>query len=50
MKTNLVFLACFVCIAVVIAVPVPSNDESNLEVLQIPLQGNRVSKIINTFI
>lgn len=37
---NLIFLACALC--AVQAVPVPAEQPNELEILQIPLQGNKV--------
>lgn len=46
---NLIFLACALC--AVQAVPVPAEQPNELEILQIPLQGNKVcAKIVFTFI
>lgn len=42
---NLIFLACALC--AVQAVPVPSAEQPNeLEILQIPLQGNKVCVVL----
>lgn len=45
---NLIFLACALC--AVQAVPVPAEQPNELEILQIPLQGNKVcAKIVLYF-
>lgn len=41
---NLIFIACALC--AVAAVPLPAAENSDLEVLQIPLEGNKVSIIL----
>lgn len=41
---NLIFLACALC--AVQAVPVPAEQPNELEILQIPLQGNKVCTML----
>lgn len=41
---NLIFLACALC--AVQAVPLPAEQPNELEILQIPLQGNKVCFVI----
>lgn len=44
MKNLLIFATSTLCMLLITAVPVPSNDASkDLEIVQIPLQGNKVS-------
>lgn len=44
---NLIFIACALC--AVAAVPLPAAENSDLEVLQIPLEGNKVSINFNSW-
>lgn len=45
MRNTLILALCATCIVITSAVPIPS-DNKGLEVVQIPLQGNKVSDFI----
>lgn len=41
MRNSLILVTCALCVVIISAVPLPSADKE-LEVVQIPLQGNKV--------